>query len=244
MSKKIFFFHNPKAGGSSLTRVLESYFPSGKRCPIIENTMADHENRGGDYFCFRGYDLYAGHYGRDIFTVVSDGHVYTTNFRHPTARLLSLYNYFKSVIVSDKVLYSSGFYAVLAAKSLSFHDFISADDPRINVYVYNAHFRQLTNSFWSLKYAQGFADVCRFIDGMGWYFVCEYPELSLVWTRRAFDFEVDQIPRENVTGDQGDQIIRLTTLEDRTHKIICEKNDLDFAIYKYAVDRFLSCATG
>ena len=40
-TEKIFFFHNPKAGGSSLRKVFEAHFPAERRCPIIEN---DREN--------------------------------------------------------------------------------------------------------------------------------------------------------------------------------------------------------
>ena len=56
MSKKIFFFHNPKARGASLRRVFENHFLPEKRCPIIENTKVEHEELGGDCTRFRGYD--------------------------------------------------------------------------------------------------------------------------------------------------------------------------------------------
>ena len=135
--------------------------------------------------------------------------------------------------MSDKELYTDRFYAVLAAKSLGFDKFVSDDNPRINVYVCNAHFRQLANSCWSLEKVRGLKDVCRFIDGMPWYYVCEYPDLSLRWMRRVFDWGSEQIPRENVTGDQRGQATTLSTLDDHTYEIICRKNDLDFAIYKY-----------
>ena len=82
--------------------------------------------------------------------------------------------------------------------------------------------------------------VCRFIDRMPWYYVCEYPDLSLLWMRRVFNWDVDQMPRENVTGVGDGQATSLYTLDDRTHRIIRMKNDLDFALYRYAVDRFLA----
>ena len=195
MSDKIFFFHNPKAGGSSLKRIFESRFPAEKRCPLIENEKVQHEGLRGDYVRFRGFDLYAGHYGHDIFVVVNDGHSCVTNFRHPVDRLISLYNFFRFYVnLSDEELRTERFYAVLAAKSLSFERFVCADDPHVEVYVRNAHFRQLANSCWSLETVKGFKDVCRLIDGMPWYYVCEYPELSVRWMRRVFDWEMDQIP--------------------------------------------------
>ena len=47
------------------------------------------------------------------------------------------------------------------------------------------------------------------------------------------------MPRENVTGVGDGQATSLYTLDDRTHRIIRMKNNLDFALYRYAVDRFL-----
>ncbi len=139
----------------------------------------------------------------------------------------------------DEELRTERYYAVLLAKSVSFERFISADDPRVDVYVRNSHFRQLTNSCWSLETTNKVNGVCRFIDRMPWYYVCEYPDLSLLWMRRVFNWDVDQMPRENVTGVGDGQATSLYTLDDRTHRIIRMKNNLDFALYRYAVDRFL-----
>ena len=72
MTGKIFFFHNPKAGRSSLRKVFESHFRTEKRCPIIENDKDEHERLRGEYAQFRGYDYYGGHYGRDIFEAVPE----------------------------------------------------------------------------------------------------------------------------------------------------------------------------
>jgi hypothetical protein len=241
MIDKIFFFHNLKAGGTSLRLIIESRFQAEKRCPLIELNKVDHDDLCGDYARFRGYDLYAGHYGQDIFAAVNDDHSCITNFRHPATRLISLYNFFRfKVNLSDEELRTERYYAVLLAKSVSFESFVSADDPRVDVYVRNSHFRQLTNSCWSLEATNRVDGVRRFIDRMPWYYVCEYPDLSLLWMRRVFNWDVDQLPRENVTGDGDGRATSLYTLNDRTHRIIRMKNNLDFALYRYAVDRFLA----
>ena len=241
MIDKIFFFHNLKAGGTSLRLIIENRFQAEKRCPLIELNKVDHDDLSGDYGRFRGYNLYAGHYGQDIFAAVNDNHSCITNFRHPATRLISLYNFFRfKVNLSDKELRTERYYAVLLAKSVSFEKFVSSDDPRVDVYVRNSHFRQLTNSCWSLETTNKADGVFRFIDRMPWYYVCEYPDLSLLWMRRVFNWDVDQMPRENVTGDGGGRATSLPTLEDRTHRIIRMKNNLDFALYRYAVNRFLT----
>ena len=238
---KLFLLHNPKAGGTALRRIVESHFAAEKRCPLIENNKVEHDGLSGDYVRFRGYDLYAGHYGRDIFSAVDDGHVCMTNFRHPVARLISLYNYFRyTVELSEAELQTDNFYAVRFAKSVSFETFVSTDDPRVDVYVRNCHFRQLSNSCWSLEITRQFEDVARFVDAMPCYYVCEYPDLSVRWMRRGLNWNLDRLPKENVTGEHGGQAISFFTLDDHTYSALCRKNDLDFAIYRYAVDRLLN----
>jgi hypothetical protein len=134
MIDKIFFFHNLKAGGTSLRFIIESRFQAEKRCPLIELNKVDHDDLCGDYARFRGYDLYAGHYGQDIFAAVNDDHSCITNFRHPATRLISLYNFFRfKVNLSDEELRTERYYSVLLAKSVSFERFVSADDPRVDV---------------------------------------------------------------------------------------------------------------
>jgi hypothetical protein len=241
MTAKIFFFHNPKAGGYSLRRVFENHFLPEQRCPIIENDKIGHERLKGEYSGFRDYDYYAGHYGHDIFTAVNDGHQCVTNFRNPLARLASLYNYFRfKVTLSEQELRSECFRAVAFAKSVCFAEFVSSEDPNVEVYVRNAHFRQLANSCWALATTTELGDVCQFVDAMPWYYVCEYPHMSIAWLRHAFGLDLDQLPRENVTQAQSNHAADLVSLDDRIREVILAKNDLDFALYRYAVARFVS----
>ena len=145
----LFFFHNPKAGGSSIRRVLGSLFPSASHCPPIENTERDHERRAGSYREFRGYRHYAGHYGHDIFQTVADRHDPISNFRDPAARLLSLYNFYRIQIpLPEDPVQRDDLYPVAFAKQVDFHRFVASDDPRIEIHTRNHHVRQLTSSVW------------------------------------------------------------------------------------------------
>ena len=243
MNEKIFFFHNPKAGGSSLTHLMRSRIPAENCCPLIENDAVQHDALSGDYSGCRGYQVYAGHYGYDIFSAVNDGHCCITNFRHPALRLISLYNFFRyTVNLPDEDLYSERFFAVLFAKTVDFRAFMLTDDPRVEVYVRNAHYRQLTNSCWSLELKDSLADACRLICDMPWYYICEYPELSLHWMRRVFRWEQATLPWENVGGDRGGRALRLSDIGSDIIDLIRAKNELDIEIYRYAVDHFLRVA--
>jgi hypothetical protein len=179
-----------------------------------------------------------------FFHAVNDGHRCVTNFRNPLARLVSLYNFFRfNVKLSEEQLGTERICAVAFAKSVSFAEFVSSNDPNVEVYVRNAHFRQLANSCWALETTKEFGDVCRFVDAMPWYYVCEYPQMSIAWLRRAFHWKLGQLPRENVTQAQSDQAADLVNLDDRIRKVILAKNDLDFALYRYAVGRFVPRVT-
>ncbi len=157
---------------------------------------------------------------------------------------VSLYNFFRfNVKLSEEELRTERFRAVAFAKSVRFEEFVSSGDPNVDIYVRNAHFRQLANSCWDLETTKDLEDVYRFVDEMPWYYVCEYPEMSIAWLRRAFDWKLSHLPRENVTRIQGDQAADLATLDDRIWNVILAKNDLDFALYRYAVGRFLSRVT-
>ena len=78
---------------------------------------------------------------------------------------------------------------------------------------------------------------------MPWYYVCEYPEMSIAWFRRAFGWNLDHVPRENVTQAQSEQAANLATLDERIQNVIRAKNNLDFALYRYAVGRFVTRVT-
>ena len=133
-------------------------------------------------------------------------HRCVTNFRDPIERLISLYNFFKfNVKLSEEELGTERFLAVAFAKSASFEEFVSSKDPNVDLYVRNVHFRQLANSCWVLDATKEFDGVCRFVDEMRWYYVCEYPAMSFAWLRRAFDWDLPQIPRENVTRAASDK---------------------------------------
>ena len=241
---KIFFFHNPKAAGSAIRSILEPRFAESVRSPSIVNDLCGHEALAGRYRPFQGYDYYGGHYGRDIFESVAAGHLVTTNFRNPVSRVVSLYNYFRHMVtLTEAELGSERFIAVKAAKTLEFGRFVTSSDPRIEVYIRNQHYRQLTASCWSLAMTDSLAETCRFVDTMPWYYVCEHPDLSALWARHALGWTAARLPRANITAGPQAEMIRVEELDRMTCRAICEKNRLDLALYQHAVGRFLQRVT-
>src|SRR3546814_4830561 len=90
---RIFFLHNPKAGGSSLRSVFAALNNTGSIAPVFGNAPADYQSNREFVNNYRGYDLYAGHYGYDVYRAIGDGHLLVTNFRRSeehTSELQSL----------------------------------------------------------------------------------------------------------------------------------------------------------
>lgn len=241
----LFFFHNPKAGGSSVNRVLGSMFPPAEHCPLIENTERDHQRRAGDYHPFRGYRFYAGHYGHDIFRTVADRHDPVSNFREPAARLLSLYNFYRiQPTLPDDDEGRDDLYPVAFAKRVDFHRFVSTDDPRIEIHTRNHHVRQLTGSAWEPGSRGNLARATAMLERMPWFFVCEHPQRSQRWGQRVFGDRFLPIPRENVTRanaacGNGRDAVAADAMAPATRQVIRDKNALDAALHARAVRRLL-----
>ena len=238
--EKVFFFHNGKAGGTSIKKVLDSLFPRQERCPLIEIDEIDHVNLKGKYKRFRGYAYYCGHYGYDVHEAVVDGHISVTNFRHPVDRLISTYNYFNyAVNLPAKPTRPDHFYHVRLARSISFEEYISCSDRRVEIYTRDFHFRQLTYSPWSLELRKSLDEAIAFIDRMPWYYVCEYPALSTTWFRKVFNIPINEMPRENQTPKVTDSQLSSANISESTRSVICERNRLDLELYEYAVKKLL-----
>lgn len=236
---KVFFFHCPKAGGTSIRSALAAAIPQELISPIIENDAVGHASQS-DYRSFRGYHLYAGHYGRDIFDAVKDGHLAITNFRHPVARIVSLYNFFRDQVALDPAqLAEERYTAVRFAKEHDFRAFVACDDPRVTVYTRNQHARQLTQSPWEND-ASRLARARRAVLGMACYYVCEYPDLSTMWLRDALGLAA--IGSENRTTLHGGSI-DVATLDREVVEKICRDNADDLDLYLLAV-RTLLARTG
>jgi hypothetical protein len=237
---KIFFFHNQKAGGTAVASALRTLFLPSRCCPLIVNDMIGHASLGGNYEKFRGYDYYGGHYGYDIYSALRRDHLPITNFRDPISRLVSHYNYFRyAVQLPFAALRSERYYAVRFAKTATFVDFALSDDPRVSVYTKNQHFRQLTGTCWCPSVARSVAEACELIDGMPWFYVCEYPQISMNWASVAFADRLPRILIENRTFGPDGRFVRRNDLDPGSLRAIRERNLLDIALYEHAVQRLL-----
>lgn len=240
MVPKLFFFHNPKAAGTSLIEAIRAVGADLSLSPHIPHTISGHARLAGTYQDFRGYDLYIGHYSRDVFEAVRDGHAVITNFRHPVSRIVSLYNFFRLVVPSQPRVTEDervDLYCVDAAKNLSFDDFVRCDHPYVRTYTSDHHFRQLTASQWVYERPTSrVEDACAFIDQALCYYVCEYPEASLRQMRARLG--IPSLPHVNTTREKPGSVAEAEISVD-TCRAILDINTRDMAIYRHAVARLL-----
>ncbi len=237
----MFVFHNPKAGGSSLCSSLWPLYQSSRICIWDEQDPFQYKAAAENYRPLLGHDVYMGHFGYDLYRELGPGYTPVTNFRHPAARLISLYNFFRfSVHRPPEVLASPDLTAVRLAKSASFEDFVLCDEPLVAMYTCDHHFRQLANSPWSMTWTRSEAEVAAFVQAMPWFYVCEFPEASYLWARQVMGWRLGKVPRENVTKmDDGETPVSLLTLSDSLYARIMDRNARDMALYRIAVDKLI-----
>lgn len=236
---QLFFLHNPKAAGSSLIELLSALYPPARVCPLIENNKADHDQNRGDYSRFKGFDLYVGHYGADIFRAVRDAHVPITSFRHPADRLFSLFRFWRDLNLPLTELAVDRNEPVALARAQSFTEFALSDHPALRVHNENYHFRQLSNSGWDLGITRSMADVVAFIDTMPWFLVVEHMDLSMRWAKDVFGWDPSSMPMTNARPHANSK--EIAELESIREEIV-KRNALDYELYLRATDLLQSRA--
>lgn len=233
---KIFFFHNPKAGGTSVSEWLLANYNAGETAPNIVNDHLKHCELDGNYDAYCGYSFYAGHYGRDIYDCVNDGHFPITNFRHPIQRLISLYNFFRFVVPStEEIMTHPRYVGVQAAKRLCISAFLLCDEPDVAIYTRNFHVRQLTRSGFDEE--ADLSSAMGFVQTMPWYYLAEEPDRSLYWAQSWLCKPLTEIPRSNKTPEHND---RIYDISDSLKSDLLKINELDYELYMYARSRMLS----
>ena len=182
-----------------------------------------------------------GHYCYDLYRRVATDHAMITNFRHPATRVLSLYNYFRHAVPdTPQTRRDEIYFAVRLAKAVDFPEFVMSDDDRVTTYIEDHHFRQLAGCGWFLSVQRDFDDVCDLIDRMAWFYVCEYPLLSVRWGRSVLGTREFDIRAANVTPEGPHVTASVLGISDRAFDRILDLNQRDLPIYSHGVARFFS----
>ena len=233
--RKFFFLHNPKAGGVSIRFLLSTVSNGGTIAPQFMNAPQDYLSSRDKISTLRGYDLYFGHYGYEVYQAVNEGHTLVTNFRDPARRVHSMYRYWRHNVLDIHLaqLLEKDAYLVRLAKEKSFSEFIRVKDENLLCYISNFHFRQIYMTGWLQQPDTDAAKlmVYRRIQDMPWFFVAETPEASMSLFRLAFPEVKDMdMPIENVSLGNRDEISQQDV------DYLKSLNRLDDDIHAYALN--------
>lgn len=239
--RKLFFFHLPKAGGTSIANAIRSASNPLFIAPYFANNIEQYQSLNNCLSDFKGYDVYLGHLARDLFKAVETGHEYLINFRHPVARIFSLYNYFRHdarQAAKGNPMSEMNIFCADAARSLSFADFVASEHPNIRTWISDFQFKQLTSNPWSPEPGSGSLDeVFAFVKKALGIFVCEFSEISS--RRLCSTLNLAEIPVDNTSYDKPNSVPE-SEIRDETINLILSLNKRDLKIYRFAVDQLLS----
>lgn len=135
--KRLVFQHFPKAGGTSLHKLLEAHFGSGNTHPARRNDLLLYRPS-----TLRDYTLFSGHYDACSVDRVPSPKTIVTILRDPRKRILSLYNYWRSYRVDFAIRHNlKG--PIIANKS-NLEQFLSHRSPFVRNHICNIYARWLT----------------------------------------------------------------------------------------------------
>lgn len=233
----LFFFHCPKAAGTSLRSQFTPLFPPEEHSPDIEHDVFLHEQNKPRLGEFRGYKFYFGHFGRDVHDAVRVKHVPMTNFRSPADRIFSLFLFFRRNETDDALLTLPNLYPLLVAKKGGLRDFILSDDPRITVYTRNHHARQLSHSGWELDAPEARERATEILERMPWFYVFERQSESIAWAQEAIGVTLKANVHLNSASEREREDDALRAEFEPLRARVLEANALDLELYEKAIAR-------
>ncbi len=234
LTRKFFFLHNPKAGGSSLRKLIAGVNGGQSVAPQFLNAPCDYRMNRTKIEIKETFDFYFGHYGYEIYEKLKTEYTLITNFRDPINRVYSMYRYWRNNVPKQILssLYKNDADVVLLAKDLNFSNFIRSHNEDLSLYINNFHFRQIYFSGWSqINCDEEMERIVRLrIDSMPWFYVAETPEASMTLFRSCFpEYGNVSLGQENISGGPSNPI------DPADADFLISKNLLDYAIHAYAL---------
>lgn len=142
-TRRVFFMHVAKTGGISFAHLLRSAFRPEEICPPPS---------GGGFWRHdpadvAHYRLFIGHFGSDFIDAVDGGGYKITIVRDPRQRVVSLYDFWRSIPPEwSESLHEDDFDAPAFARSMSFSEFLETKNVMVWPSFTNAMARQLVGT--------------------------------------------------------------------------------------------------
>lgn len=234
----IFFLHVEKCAGTSVASLLRASFEPDEICPQPPfGTWTWHARE------VRRYNLYWGHFSTDFIAEVGRGGTRLTMMRHPLARVISLFDYWRSHRWEHirTALPPHPDNGPLVAKSGSLDDFLGSESKFVMGNIYNTFARRLLGRrFESLQIDEGtaIAESIAILRTFAWVGISESFESSVRLLSALLDLAAPAtLPQENSTYAIGTdhptcEPIEKTRPSDEQRARIMEGNRIDGAIYQ------------
>jgi hypothetical protein len=232
----IFFMHVPKCGGSTLATLLRRHFRPAEICPVPADGAWPAEAAPG-----LRYALYCGHFSMDFIDRWHGRGTKLLMLRHPLARVVSLYDYWRSYrweYIRENLPAHNG---PVLAKSLAFSDFL--DHPHATANIYNACAAQLLGRRAHLITEDPPAatrEAIAALQRFDWIGTAEDFSDSVARLTRQLGMRRPRVmPRENASGPGRPSFpyfepVDKTLPSDADRRRILEGNRIDLAVYEAA----------
>ena len=227
----MFFVHIDKTGGLSIIEVLRKYFEPNQICAHAPN---DAWLRGD----LSGYKLYAGHFTYDFFT--GQGGTKLIMMRHPVARIVSLYDFYRSHRPEYLATVQPRLPGPALARSGNLTNFLQTTDPDVIEPSSNtvAH-RLLGHRYYELMPDEDavLAESIRQLRDFAWIGISELFEPSIQVLCDTFGWAVPEtMPKENSTYDNDSsnpylERVEKTVPTENDRDLILQRNRIDLALY-------------
>lgn len=145
--RKVAFLHIPKCAGTSVNKFLKSHLGSarsGRTIMLNSIDLLHRERLSGAQL--RSASYVAGHCGWADLADLSNSHFRFTILRSPAERILSLYDFCRTLPPEKNTAH----FPLAAAKRLSFKLFCEAQDKSVRMFVDNAQARTLADNYTKL----------------------------------------------------------------------------------------------
>lgn len=226
-NEALIFLHIPKAGGSTLYKILEQHYPRSQTVKLDSLQAARFkalpaEERGR-------YRLFRGHVYFGLHRFIPRVSTYITFLRRPVDRVVSFYYYARST--PDHYLYP-----VLDGERLDLKTVLARE---LTSEFRNEQTRLLAGDEWEdPQRAVTLAALERAKANLRNHFrvvgLLEEFDASLLLLHRAFDWQLRLYAKENVTKEKPPDI----SLDVETRRLVEDANSLDLELYEYARNLF------
>ena len=228
-SETLIFLHIPKAGGSTISKILEQQYSRAETL-----TLDDRERQIAQLKALpaaqRGqYRLIQGHLFFGLHRFIPRASTYITFLRRPVERVLSFYHYARST--PDHYLYP-----LVTTERLDLKTLLARE---VTLELRNEQTRLLAGDEWedpqrvvtraALELAK--ANLRTHFRVVG---LLEEFDASLLLLRRAFEWDLPFYVKDNVTKKKPDD----TSLDAETRRLVEDANCLDLELYEYARNLF------